>query len=100
MVNGVGLVARPEVEEPPAAAAVTAPRAEHFAALEPRREHESVGVRNAERFAVGLRLVDDDSLVEAVGGGVTGVGDPEPLALTALPVGEVTRRPQQSGERL
>src|SRR6056297_2645873 len=84
VIDGVGLVARSEVEELPAAPAVATARAEHLTALEPRGEDEAVRFRNAERLAVGLGRLDDDRVAQAVDDGVAGVRDPEPLALGAL----------------
>src|SRR6185312_14972354 len=64
-VRGVGLVARPEVEDPAPTTRVAAPAAEHFATGEPTDQHEPIRRRDVEELAVHLLFLDEEGLAES-----------------------------------
>ena len=91
----MGLVARPEVDDPAATAPVRAAAAEHLAALEPAHEDQLVRGRDVEVLAVHLLLRQDEGLAEALGDRMRRVHDPQALAAAVLPPLEVAGRAHQ-----
>src|SRR6266516_1657175 len=92
VVNRVGFVPGAEVKNASAAARPAISAAENFPALEPRNEHLLVGRRNSERFAVTLRVLQFNKPVDPAGNRMTGVYDPNALALAGLAPAQVATR--------
>ena len=91
-VGRVGLVARPEVDDPAATPPERAAAAEDLAALEPADEDEFVRRRDVEVLAVHLLLRQDERLVQALGDGMRRIHDPQPLGTAVLAPLEVAGR--------
>src|SRR5262249_39601513 len=98
VIDRVFLVARAEVEDPPAPSSKTASAAENFAARKRAYEDKLVGRRHVKELTVRLLARDRKHLGHAVRDGVGRGHCPDKLALTGVSPAQRTRGTHQLPE--
>ena len=100
VIDRIGLVAGPEIEDAAGAALVGEAGAEHLAALEPGDEHRLQRLRHGERLAIHFGVGDLDAFAEPCGDAVAAVDHPDALALARLAPFQRAGRAHQLAEDL
>src|SRR5579885_1881163 len=83
-VGREGFVSGPEVKDAALAPCIAASAAEDLTAFEPAYEHQRIGLRNVEAFAVHLLVFQFKCFRQSFGDGMARFHDPEAFLLTIL----------------